>query len=97
MRADERVAIVQHPGGHLKKISLQHNFVVFADRSRVQYTTATEPGSSGSPVLDDECAVVAVHHSGGILSDEATPGKRVYCNGGTSAAAILKAVAEADP
>jgi V8-like Glu-specific endopeptidase len=97
VRADERVAIVQHPGGHLKKISLQHNFVVFADRSRVQYTTATEPGSSGSPVLDDECQVVAVHHSGGILSDEATPGKRVYCNGGSSAASILKHVAEVAP
>ena len=97
MRADERVAIVQHPGGHLKKVSLQHNFVVYADRRIVQYTTATEPGSSGSPVLDDDCAVVALHHSGGILSDPGTPGKRVYCNGGTSAAAILKHVGEVAP
>jgi hypothetical protein len=48
-------------------------------------------------VLDDECQVVAVHHSGGILSDEATLGKRVYCNGGSSAAAILRHVAEVAP
>jgi len=31
MRRDDRVAIIQHPGGHLKKISVQNNFVAYAD------------------------------------------------------------------
>src|SRR5262249_56211018 len=49
---DERVTIIQHPGGHYKKISMQNNFVAYADDRVVQYTTSTEPGSSGSPVFD---------------------------------------------
>lgn len=67
MRRDDRVAIIQHPGGHLKKISIQNNFVAYADNQVIQYTTSTEPGSSGSPVFDDDFQVVGIHHSGGML------------------------------
>jgi hypothetical protein len=71
-RLDDRVTIIQHPGGHLKKISMQNNFVVYADSRVVQYTTSTLPGSSGSPVLnDDDFEVMAIHHSGGILEKHA--------------------------
>ena len=60
-RENERVVIVQHPGGYLKKISLQNNLVAYADDRIVQYYTSTQAGSSGSPVLDDTFAVVAIH------------------------------------
>ncbi|NUR60749.1 MAG: trypsin-like peptidase domain-containing protein [Catenulispora sp.] len=83
-----RVAIIQHPGGGFKKISMQNNFVAYADGRVVQYTTSTEPGSSGSPVFDDDFGVVAVHHSGGLLAEPAT-GDRHLRNEGTSAAAVL--------
>jgi V8-like Glu-specific endopeptidase len=33
----------------------------------VQYTTDTLPGSSGSPVFNDNWEVVALHHAGGPL------------------------------
>ncbi len=85
---DARVAIIQHPGGHFKKISLQNNFVAYADNRVVQYFTSTEPGSSGSPVFDDDFAVVAIHHSGGML-EEPGSGRRYLRNAGTSMGAVL--------
>ncbi|MFN6455419.1 MAG: trypsin-like peptidase domain-containing protein [Nostoc sp. EfeVER01] len=88
MRRDDRVAIIQHPGGHLKKISIQNNFVAYADNSVLQYTTSTEPGSSGSPVFDDNFQVVGIHHSGGMLSEPNTQ-RRYLRNAGTSAIALL--------
>jgi V8-like Glu-specific endopeptidase len=88
MRKDDRVTIIQHPGGHLKQISMQNNFVAYADTQIVQYTTSTLPGSSGSPVFDDAMEVVAVHHSGGMLMEPGT--SRYYLrNAGTSMIAIL--------
>jgi V8-like Glu-specific endopeptidase len=89
MRRDDRVAIIQHPGGHLKKISIQNNFVAYADNQVLQYTTSTEPGSSGSPVFDDDFQVVGIHHSGGMLVEPNTQ-QRYLRNAGTSAIAILK-------
>ncbi len=88
MRREDRVAIIQHPGGHLKKISMQNNFISYADSQIIQYTTSTLPGSSGSPVFDDDFHVVGIHHSGGMLSQTATQ-QRSLCNAGTSAIAIL--------
>lgn len=86
---DSRVTIVQHPGGHLKKISLQNNFVAYADKRIVQYTTSTLPGSSGSPVFNDDFEVIAIHHSGGLLIEPVTK-KRYLCNAGTSMITILQ-------
>lgn len=60
-RPDPRVAIIQHPGGGLKKISLQNNLVCYSDRERLQYYTSTQAGSSGSPVFDDDFNIVAIH------------------------------------
>jgi V8-like Glu-specific endopeptidase len=88
IRRDARVTIIQHPGGDYKKISMQNNFVEYADEFVVQYTTSTEPGSSGSPVLNDELEVVAIHHAGGQLIEPAT-NRRYLRNEGIRAAAIL--------
>lgn len=85
---DDRVAIIQHPGGHLKKISIQNNFVAYADKQVLQYTTSTENGSSGSPVFDDDFQVIGIHHSGGMLPEPSTQ-RRYLRNAGTSAIALL--------
>ena len=61
LEKDSRVAIIQHPGGGVKKISLQNNLVCYADASILQYYTSTQPGSSGAPVFDDDFHVVAIH------------------------------------
>jgi V8-like Glu-specific endopeptidase len=67
--AGTRVNIVQHPAGQHKQISLLFNLVAYVGGNRVQYLTDTEPGSSGSPVFDDKWSVVALHHSGGWLTE----------------------------
>ncbi|TXG84359.1 MAG: serine protease, partial [Thermomicrobiales bacterium] len=88
VRRDDRVSIIQHPGGHFKKISMQNNFVAYADREVVQYTTTTLPGSSGAPVLDNDFHVVAIHREGGVLQEPGS-GQRYLRNGGTSMIAVL--------
>ena len=85
---DGRVTIIQHPGGDYKKISMQNNFVEYADAHVVQYTTSTEPGSSGSPVLNDALEVVAIHHAGGSLT-EPDRQRRYLRNEGVRVSAIL--------
>ncbi|HEY6058125.1 MAG TPA: trypsin-like peptidase domain-containing protein [Candidatus Limnocylindrales bacterium] len=65
----DRVNIIQHPNGEPKQISFFSNVVVFVGGGRVQYLTDTEPGSSGSPVFDRAWNVVALHHSGGWLTE----------------------------
>lgn len=56
--------ILQHPDGQPKHVALRDNQVVTVTESVYQYETDTQPGSSGSPVFDDEWRVVALHHSG---------------------------------
>lgn len=66
---DSRVNIIQHPSGLPKQISIHNNFVKFANHTKIQYVTSTLPGSSGSPVLDDDWRVVGIHHAGGMLPE----------------------------
>jgi V8-like Glu-specific endopeptidase len=70
------VNIIQHPAGQPKVIALYHNIVAYADGSRIQYLTDTLPGSSGSPVFDSQWRVVALHHSGGWITEPGS--KKVF-------------------
>lgn len=58
--------IVQHPKGAALKLALDTQAVVglYGAGRRVRYITSTEPGSSGSPVFDQNWDLVALHHSG---------------------------------
>jgi V8-like Glu-specific endopeptidase len=66
VRAGHRVNIIHFPGGLPKKISMQDNVVEHVTATYMEYTTATDFGSSGSPVFDDLWQVVALHQSGRI-------------------------------
>ncbi|UPT99447.1 serine protease [Bradyrhizobium barranii subsp. apii] len=86
----DHVNIVQHPGGGPKQISLFSNVVVFVGHGRVQYLTDTLPGSSGSPVFDANWNVVALHHSGGWLTEPHSASKSThYRNEGISINRII--------
>ncbi len=76
VKRDDRVNIIQHPGGRAKHISFQNNYVEYVGGDVVQYITSTLPGSSGSPVLTDGWEVVALHHAGGNLREPTT--QRTY-------------------
>ncbi|MET7455817.1 trypsin-like peptidase domain-containing protein [Streptomyces sp. NPDC005574] len=58
---DDRVYIIQHPHGGVKKLAARHNVVRHADDTVIQYWTDTEQGSSGSPVFDEHWELVALH------------------------------------
>ena len=60
----EAVSIIQHPNGEPKQLAIRENRVVDILPNFVHYQTDTAPGSSGSPVLNDQWEVVALHHSG---------------------------------
>jgi V8-like Glu-specific endopeptidase len=83
VRADDFVNIIQHPSGGPKQIGIYNNLVMYADESIVQYMTDTAEGSSGSPVLNSDWEVVALHHSGGWLTDPDT-NETVRRNQGTN-------------
>jgi hypothetical protein len=60
----EPVSIIQHPGAEPKQVALRDNRVVDLLPDFLHYQTDTLSGSSGSPVLNDEWEVVALHHAG---------------------------------
>lgn len=60
----ERVNVIQHPRGRRKEVALHDNRVLRVLDKVVRYRTDTEPGSSGSPVFNNEWDLVALHHAG---------------------------------
>lgn len=74
------VLIVQHPRGGPKQIGLMDNKVATVHDNLLQYTTDTEPGSSGSPIFNTRWQIVGLHHAGRQLT---TPdGKEYFANEG---------------
>ncbi len=60
----EYVSIIQHPKGGPKSVTLRENEIKYLFDDFIQYSTDTQPGSSGSPVFNDQWVVVGIHHSG---------------------------------
>ena len=75
----EPVSIVQHPRGGQKSIALRDSKILGVKGDFIYYTTDTEPGSSGSPVLNDQWLPVALHHRS--VPDPDRPGKWIANRG----------------
>src|SRR5262249_4847912 len=63
------INIIQHPMGEMKQIVVRANRLLDLPNKAAldlyaHYEADTEPGSSGSPVFNDQWDVVALHHSG---------------------------------
>ncbi len=62
--------IIQHPNGEEKHLVIQDNLIAArtsqdgTEQSVLHYFADTEPGSSGSPVFNNEWDVIALHHWG---------------------------------
>ncbi|OED50538.1 hypothetical protein AB838_01875 [Rhodobacteraceae bacterium (ex Bugula neritina AB1)] len=74
---NERVNIVQHPRGRRKEVALHDNKIKRVKDLVVWYTTDTEPGSSGSPVFNNDWDLVALHHAGWFEPDGTTTNEGV--------------------
>jgi endonuclease G, mitochondrial len=85
------VTIVQHPRGEKKQVALRDNRIVDELEFFLHYEADTEPGSSGSPVFNDQWEIVALHHA-----SVATPehGAGSFLNEGIRASRILRYLAE---
>ena len=66
----EFVTIVQHPRGDKKQVALRENRIVDIPDRFLHYSADTEPGSSGSPVFNDQWEVVALHHASVPLREQ---------------------------
>ena len=85
------VNIVQHPGGRSKRYGIRNNLVSGSTDKELRYFTDTEGGSSGSPVLNDQWEVVALHRASMFVSGLQFQGKdTAYVNIGTHIFLILE-------
>jgi endonuclease G len=66
----EAINIVQHPRGELKQLVIRENRLLDLLENFAHYEADTEPGSSGSPVFNDQWELVALHHCGVPRRDE---------------------------
>src|SRR5262249_17501827 len=91
----EFVNLVQHPEGGFKQLVLRENKLVSRLDTVLHYEADTEPGSSGSPVFNDEWETVALHHWGCPHREQRRPdGQPVpaMINHGIRASAIVTAL-----
>jgi len=58
------VNVIQHPEGNYKQVVIRENRLVTRLDTVLHYVSDTLPGSSGSPVFNDEWEVIALHHWG---------------------------------
>ncbi len=80
-RTSQRAYIIGHPRGlETPQYSLQDNVILDYDDVLLHYRSPTEPGSSGSPVFDNQWRLVGLHHAG------RTDTPRLHNAGGTYAA-----------
>jgi endonuclease G, mitochondrial len=66
----ECLNIIQHPNGEPKQLALRENKFIDLLENFLHYETDTAPGSSGSPVFNDQWEIVGLHHSGVPRKDE---------------------------
>ncbi|AVO44429.1 DNA/RNA non-specific endonuclease [Phreatobacter cathodiphilus] len=71
--------IIQHPAGRMKEIVLRENRLVNREDTTqvLHYVADTEPGSSGSPVFNNQWEPIALHHWGGPHLEVQTPDGRL--------------------
>lgn len=61
---EESMNIIHHPEGDYMQLSIRENLFVKITPISIWYKSDTAPGSSGSPVFNDQWQVVALHHMG---------------------------------
>lgn len=89
----EYVTIVQHPGGEKKQLVLRDQQIVDVPEDFLHYMADTAPGSSGSPVFNDQWEVVALHHAS-VRAPQSAGVDGGFVNEGVRISRILRAIGE---
>jgi len=58
------VNCIQHPSGGTKQLVVRENHLLARTANTLIYGSDTEPGSSGSPVFNDDWEAIGLHHWG---------------------------------
>ncbi|HSM05721.1 MAG TPA: serine protease, partial [Longimicrobiales bacterium] len=88
-----RLYIAGHPGGGKLQISIHDNHLIEFDDRKILYRTPTNPGSSGSPVFDEDWNLVGLHHAGSAQTSRLDgSGAVIEANEGIRLSAILDAL-----
>ena len=67
----EAINIIQHPAGRPKEIAFRNNQLVkLVDADVLTYSTDTDRGSSGAPVLNDQWELVGLHRASVEATDD---------------------------
>lgn len=90
----EYVSIIQHPSGAPKAVAIRENQIMDVFDHYVHYSTDTMPGSSGSPVYNDEWIVICLHHSG---VPDPKNGAEFIANEGIRISSIIQFVVKQSP
>lgn len=86
-----RLYIAGHPGGGGLRVSMHDNHLLDFDDRRMHYRTPTNPGSSGSPVFNDQWKLVGLHHAGSAEMPKLDgSGEVIEANEGIRLGAILE-------
>jgi endonuclease G, mitochondrial len=87
------VNIIQHPFGKYKRLGFRNNTLSDAGELVLRYFTDTDPGSSGSPLCDDEWRVIGIHRASVITKEtKFLDSTTTYINTGHQIAAVLAAL-----
>lgn len=87
----EAVNVIQHGGGGAQTVSLRDNVVVDVFDDWIHYTSDTDEGASGAPVLNDQWQLAALHHA--AFEYPAANGSRIVVNEGARISSITRALA----
>lgn len=71
-RVGQYISMIQHPEGGFKKIAWRRNNQVEAvqsNRQTIMYRLASNQGSSGAPVFNDDFEVIALHYGWEVEED----------------------------
>ena len=60
----ERVNIIHHPHGERMKLTIRDNTILNVVDDFLHYKADTLPGSSGSPIFNEQFELAALHHAG---------------------------------
>ncbi len=66
----DSATIIQYPDGNYQQVGLRENQILdLSDPNSLIYQTDTSPGTSGSPVFNDQWQVIALHSAGVAKKD----------------------------